>query len=99
MTDDGREMKTLAAAPDLPSALLQKAAHDLHDGHSPFSMVMVIGCYTVVHAGTGARYPQVAVAAKLRKDMPEEIALLAAKLRQVLADLDAIVATQGQAPS
>jgi hypothetical protein len=97
--DDGREMKLVDAPPDLPSGLLLKACQELHQGHSPFTMVMAIGCYKLVDPRTGTQYPQIAVASHLRKDMPEELARLADKLRQVVADLDAILATQGQPAS
>lgn len=99
MSDDGREMKVVSVPPDQPSAWLMDVCRKLHEGHSPFSMVMVIGCYTMMDPRTGDEYPQVAVASHLRKDQPEDIARLAGKLRQVLADLDRIVASAKQPAS
>jgi hypothetical protein len=98
MKDDGREMKLVAAPPDLPSAMLLTACQQLHQGDSPFTAVMVIGCYNLIDP-RGTQYPQIAIASHLRKDMPEEIRRLADKLRQVVADLDAISVTQGQPES
>lgn len=97
--DDGWRMRTYAKAKDAPTQQLQEACDQLHDGQSYFTNVIVIGTYTAMHPTTGETRTQVAVAAKVRNDMPADISALARRLREVVADLEAVSATLGQAES
>lgn len=97
--DDGWSMKTYAKAQDGPTAQLQAACDGLHDGDSYFTSVMALGTYDALNTQTGEQRTLVAVAAKLNKDKPEATAVLARRLREVVADLDAVATAAGQRES
>lgn len=98
-TDDGWRMQTYAEAKDIPTAQLQRACAELHEGDSFFTNVMALGSYNALNMSTGEQRVQVGVAARLNREHPAGVAALAQRLREVLADLDGIAATVRQPQS
>lgn len=98
-TDDGWRLKTYAKAQDAPTAQLQRACDQLHDGESYFTNVMALGTYDALNMSTGEQRIQVGVAAKINREDAKAVAELARRLREVVADLEAVAVTTGQRES
>lgn len=102
--NDPKRPGEFKAQMSLPMAMVDRSNEALYfgaelgsEGYSPFVAVMTVGAYTA----SDGRKTMVLAAAGYREntDFPEGRAVLIAKLKEVLSDLEDVTRAQGQVAS